>query len=99
MAEKVRGNNVPLVKLIIRNKLGKNPKDYPNGHTMPHVQVAKRRIEKGEIVKVDDVIAYIISNEDAATKHVADRAFTLSEFKESGDRLKPDADYNLTRQK
>lgn len=98
LAEKVRGNNVPLVKLIIRNKLGKNPKDYPNGHTMPHVQVAKRRIEKGEIVKVDDVIAYIISNEDAATKHVADRAFTLSEFKESGDRLKPDADYYLTRQ-
>lgn len=98
LATNVRENNVPFVKLIIRNKLGKRPQDYPNGNTMPHVQVAKRRIEQGDSVKIDDVIAFIISDEDAQTKHVAQRAYTLNEIMSSGNRLKPDPDYYLTKQ-
>lgn len=110
LSTRLRENQVPLVKLIIRNKLGKHPKDYPQGHTMPHVQVAKRRIEKGEIVKIDDVIAYIIAADSIpeddteggsapASKHVADRAYTLAEFKAApGGPMKPDVEYYLTRQ-
>lgn len=95
LASKIRENTIPLVKYIIRNKLGKNPYDYPNGNTMPHVQVAKRRIENGEIVKIDDVIAYIIADDDSQ-KHPAERAFTLREFKLN--HLKPDVDYYLSKQ-
>lgn len=110
LSTRIRENKIPLVKLIIRNKLGKHPKDYPQGHTMPHVQVAKRRIEKGEIVKIDDVIAYIIAadsipdesadcGQSPSGKHVADRAYTLAEFKSApGGPLKPDVEYYLTRQ-
>ncbi|KAF5093129.1 hypothetical protein D0Z03_002542 [Geotrichum reessii] len=110
LSTRIRENKIPLVKLIIRNKLGKHPKDYPQGHTMPHVQVAKRRIEKGEIVKIDDVIAYIIAADSISDesvdggqtpsgKHVADRAYTLAEFKTApGGPLKPDVEYYLTRQ-
>lgn len=96
LATNVRENKVPLVKLIIRNKLGKRPEQYPNGNTMPHVQVAKRL---GDAVKVDDVIAFIIAMDDAdSSKHVAQRAFTLREFNASGGKLKPDAEYYLTKQ-
>lgn len=96
LAENVRENKIPLPKLIIRNKLGKRPDQYPNGNTMPHVQVAKRL---GDAVKVDDVIAFIIAGDDAESqKHVAQRAYTLREFNASGGKLKPDPDYYLTKQ-
>lgn len=98
LSTRVRENRVPLVKLIIRNKLGKRPQDYPNGNTMPHVQVAKRRIEKGDSIKVDDVISFIISDDGGVSSHVAQRAYTLSEFKAAGDKFKPDAEYYLTKQ-
>lgn len=60
LAQKVRDNKVALAQYIIRNRLGKNPKDYPGGANLPHVVVAQRMIDRGEIVKVDEVISYVI---------------------------------------
>lgn len=63
LSGRVRGGSIPLGQFIIRNKLSKNPKDYPGGTKLPHVVVAQRRLDHGEIVRPDDVISYIISEE------------------------------------
>lgn len=94
LADKVRAGSVPLPKFIIRNKLSKNPRDY-TGPLLPHVVVARRRLDRGEVVKADDVIQYVIANtgDDA---QVPDRARTVAEMKKAG--LAADAEWYLVHQ-
>lgn len=61
MSQKVRDNDIPLSHYLIRNRLGKNPKDYPSGGVnLPHVVVAQRLIDRGEVIRAEDVISYVI---------------------------------------
>lgn len=97
LAAKVRENQIPIQQYIIRNKLGKNPKDYPDGKKLPHVQVALRRLEAGEIVKADDVISYIITGAAGDDKKSpAERAYTIPEASKLG--LSIDGEYYLLMQ-
>lgn len=41
---------------------------------MPHVQVALKKKAKGDSVKVNDVIGYIITGNENDNRHVAERA-------------------------
>ena len=61
LAQEVRENKIPAQKYTIFTKLGKEPGDYPNAGTMPHVQVAIRKRERGDTVKPGDVISYIVT--------------------------------------
>ena len=53
-------NTVHLDQFVITKKLTKHPHDYADGHAQPHVQVALQLIAKGEKIKADDVISYVV---------------------------------------
>ncbi|KAG4303428.1 hypothetical protein PCK1_000392 [Pneumocystis canis] len=96
-ANRIRIGDFHPTKFIIYNKLGKNPEDYPNGKSMPHVQVALKKKAKGDSVKINDVIGYIITGSENENKHVAERACLPQEVIKSSD-MKIDYTYYLTNQ-
>ena len=55
---------------------------------MPQVQVALRRKSKGDVVKANDVIAFIITGEGGSSSSPAERAFSPQEIK-ADPSLKP----------
>ena len=77
LAKKIRTNEFPIHEYTIFTKLGKEPEEYPQGKTMPHVQVALRKKGRGEPVKVGDVIPYIVTGyEEGISSNPAERAYT-----------------------
>ncbi|KAF9777286.1 hypothetical protein BJ322DRAFT_1115131 [Thelephora terrestris] len=61
----------------LRSRLGKNPEDYPDGKSQPHVQVALRMKSKGGNARVGDVISYVFclgSGGESSKTGQADRA-------------------------
>ncbi|KAG6329610.1 hypothetical protein ID866_9478, partial [Astraeus odoratus] len=59
IALNVRSGKVKLEQFIIHKRLGKNPEDYPDAKSQPHVQVALRIKAKGGSAKAGDVIPYV----------------------------------------
>ncbi|KAL2314433.1 DNA polymerase alpha catalytic subunit [Schizosaccharomyces pombe] len=96
-SEKMRNGKFPANKFIIFNRLGKNPEDYPNGKTMPFVQVALKKKARGENVRVGDVIPFIIAGSDA-DGHPADRAYSPQEIMNTNSTLVIDYNYYLSHQ-
>ena len=68
LGDRMRNNAIPAYKYTIYTQLGKNPKDYPNGGSMPSVQVALKLMAKGKVIKAKDVmtsgVVYCRDNED-----------------------------------
>jgi DNA polymerase alpha subunit A len=60
LAQKMRAGELPLDKFTITKGLSKHPKDYPDGKSQPHVQVAKAMLKNKRPVNVGDHIPYII---------------------------------------
>lgn len=99
LAENMRAYNIPARKYTIYTQLGKNPKDYPNGNSMPSVQVALRLMEKGKHVKAKDVMSFIITGDSSgSTETAAKNAYPVDEVIKQGSELKPDIDYYLHKQ-
>ena len=72
-------------------RLGKNPEDYPDAKSQPHVQVALRLKAKGGSARAGDVIPYLfcLSEEGVSSKTgQADRAYHPDEFRRNGSQLK-----------
>src|SRR5690606_13794371 len=66
---------------------------------MPQVQVALRKKSRGEIVKVNDVISYIVTGDGtASTSNVAERAFSVEDVLKPELDLKPDYEWYLVKQ-
>jgi DNA polymerase alpha subunit A len=60
LGQSVKDGKKELDDFIIHKKLGKDPKDYPDVKSQPHVQVALRMKLKGNVTpKAGDVIPYI----------------------------------------
>lgn len=95
IGEEISQGKISLHKFIIRNKLGKDPNAYADAEKkkLPHVAVALRKLSKGEIVKADDVIPYVICTGEG---HPSERAFTAAEIREQN--LVPDYEYYLIHQ-
>ena len=90
-------------RLILFQKLGKHPKDYPNPDSMPQVQVALRALAQGKTVRVNDVISYIMTalKEGAAPaphESAAKRAYAPADVTSTTSTLKPDVDWYLYKQ-
>jgi DNA polymerase alpha subunit A len=99
LAESMRAFTIPTRKYTIYTQLGKNPKDYPNGNSMPSVQVANRLIAKGKHVKAKDVMSFIITGESSGSAETAAKnAYPVDEVVKTGSDLKPDIDYYLHKQ-
>ena len=69
-------------------RLGKNPEQYPDAKSQPHVQVALRLKQKGGSAKTGDVIPYVfcLSEGEESTKTAqADRAKHPDEVRKSSE--------------
>ena len=81
---------IPLKDFIITKQLTKNIDDYNDLKALPHVRVAKRLKEKGDMtIKVNSYIPYIVclpkdSNNDnyRNTKSIAERSYHPKEIEE-----------------
>lgn len=95
----MRAYSIPARKYTIYTQLGKNPKDYPNGNSMPSVQVALRLMEKGKHVKAKDVMSFIITGDSSGSAEAAAKnAYPVDEVLKPDSELKPDIDYYLHKQ-
>ncbi|WRT65216.1 uncharacterized protein IL334_002159 [Kwoniella shivajii] len=101
LGEAVKNGSIPLEEFIIFKRLGKNPEDYPDKKSQPHVQVALRMKSKGASVRAHDVIPYIMClDEDGKGGKTAqaERAFHPDDLRRQGSELKIDYDFYLDTQ-
>jgi DNA polymerase alpha subunit A len=99
LSQKMREYAIPSRKYTIFTQLGKNPNDYPNGNSMPSVQVALKLIAKGKHVKAKDVMSFVITGESSGSaENAAKNAQPVDEVLKAGSELKPDIDYYLHKQ-
>ena len=99
LAAKMRAQSIPANKYTIFTQLGKEPKDYPNGASMPSVQVALKLIARGKRVKAKDVMSFVICGENEGKQESsAKNAYPMDEVLNPEMNLKPDIDYYLHKQ-
>lgn len=94
---------VPASSFSITKKLTKNPKDYSNAHSMPHVLVALRmNTHNHSRYKSGDTVEYVICD-DGTQNAATQRAYHLDELKNgvAGDtdkKVKIDTTYYFEQQ-
>ncbi|KAF9469285.1 DNA polymerase alpha catalytic subunit [Collybia nuda] len=99
IGENVRGGKTKIDEFIVFKRLGKNPEDYPDAKSQPHVQVALRMKAKGGNARSGDVIPYVFclaDGEETAKTTQADRAKHPDEVRKS--TLKIDYEHYLAHQ-
>lgn len=97
LKEDLMSGKMPLSMLTITKQLTKNPNEYADKHTQPHVQVALRLNNKNSRrFKKGDVVPYIIC-EDGTANSATQRAYHIEELKNS-EHLKVDFTYYLAHQ-
>lgn len=60
VSKEIKENKVPLKEYVIVKGLNKNPKDYPDAKSQPHLGVALAMVEGGKPVSTGDSIPYVI---------------------------------------
>lgn len=100
MKSKVTNNEVPVDKYLINTRLSKDPTNYPNGKTMPPVQVALRLRQQGKVIKAGSVITYVVTapESDKDNSNSAERSRAIQEVLANKGSFKPDTDYYLEKQ-
>ncbi|KAK0061049.1 DNA polymerase alpha catalytic subunit [Biomphalaria pfeifferi] len=97
IGDKVRSGEVLLESFYITKQLTKNPEDYPDSKSLPHVQVAMRyNTKSGKKLKAGDTVPYIIC-EDGSTMSATQRAYHPDELAKN-ENLKIDVKYYLAHQ-
>uniref|UniRef100_A0A0K0FW10 DNA polymerase n=1 Tax=Strongyloides venezuelensis TaxID=75913 RepID=A0A0K0FW10_STRVS len=97
LKNKLINNEIPLEKFEIFKQLTKNPTEYNDVKSQPHVSVALRLNNAGKNhYKTGDVIKYIICD-DGTGNSATQRAYHKSEI-ERNPTLKVDVDYYLKQQ-
>jgi DNA polymerase alpha subunit A len=106
IASKMRSNELPLEAYVITKGLSKHPDQYPDGKSLPHVQVAKMMLKAKRPVNTGDHIPYVITQElevetqkpEGKKKSAAERARHPEEIQRSNGVLKPDIEWYLSQQ-
>lgn len=97
LKEDLTNNKMPLSVLTITKQLTKNPNEYPDKNSQPHVQVALRLNNKnGRRYKKGDIVPYLIC-EDGTNNAAMQRAYHIEELKNS-ENLKVDVKYYAAHQ-
>ncbi|GAA5950464.1 hypothetical protein JCM10213_003586 [Rhodosporidiobolus nylandii] len=101
LGESVRKGLKSMDDYIIYKRLGKNPEDYPDAKSLPHVQVALKMKAKGQSAKSGDVIPYIFckpaSGETTKTAQAAN-AHHPDDVRRQGSTLQIDFEVYLSTQ-
>ncbi|VDM31578.1 unnamed protein product [Hydatigera taeniaeformis] len=89
VAEQVRNGSIPKTNFVITKMLTKNPEDYPDAKSQPHVQVALRFNQQmvssgaggavGHRFRAGDTVEYIICN-DGTSRSSVQRAYSPTEL-------------------
>ncbi|XP_078147531.1 DNA polymerase alpha catalytic subunit isoform X1 [Centroberyx gerrardi] len=97
VGEKVASGAIPLNQYEIHKALTKDPQDYPDKKSLPHVHVALWiNSQGGRRVKAGDTVSYIIC-QDGSTLTASQRAYALEQLqKQAGLNL--DTQYYLAQQ-
>ncbi|EAZ62837.2 DNA-directed DNA polymerase alpha Required for mitotic DNA synthesis, premeiotic DNA synthesis, recombination, and full sporulation [Scheffersomyces stipitis CBS 6054] len=100
MSGKIKNNEIAVDKYKINTKLSKDPNNYPNGKSMPQVQVALKLRSDGKVIKAGSVITYVITapKSDDDKSSPPERARAIHELLGKKTDLKPDANYYLEKQ-
>ncbi|KAJ3293855.1 DNA-directed DNA polymerase alpha catalytic subunit pol1, partial [Borealophlyctis nickersoniae] len=97
VGEEVRQNLIPIDKYVINKNLTKNPDEYADKKSQPHVQVAMRMKSQGKAAKIGDTIPYVICQGDGGGL-IATRAYHPEEVLKDGSGLKIDFEWYLSNQ-
>ncbi|GEQ68202.1 hypothetical protein JCM33374_g1869 [Metschnikowia sp. JCM 33374] len=100
MNKKIRNNELSVDKFSINTRLSKDPTNYPNGNSMPAVQVALRLRNQGKVIKAGSVLTFVITapTESEESSTPASRARSIQEILSNRDSFKPDSEYYLEKQ-
>ncbi|KAL2752587.1 hypothetical protein ACRALDRAFT_1052369 [Sodiomyces alcalophilus JCM 7366] len=98
IAGKMRDQAIQASKYIIFTQLGKGPKEYPNGDSMPQVQVALRDLARGKTVRKGDVVSYIITGDGKSSEPAPKRAYAPPDVLKPGSDLVPDVEWYIGKQ-
>lgn len=97
VGEKVRKNEIPVELYLITKQLTKDPEDYPQKKSLPHVQVAIRINSKGgKRIKAGDTVPYLICQDGSNLGH-SQRAYHPDELAKNTE-LSIDSHYYLAQQ-
>uniref|UniRef100_A0A667XMH3 DNA polymerase n=1 Tax=Myripristis murdjan TaxID=586833 RepID=A0A667XMH3_9TELE len=97
VGEKVASGSIPLNQYEIHKALTKDPQDYPDKKSLPHVHVALWiNSQGGRRVKAGDTVSYIIC-QDGSTLAASQRAYALEQLQKQ-DGLSLDTQYYLAQQ-
>lgn len=97
VGEKVAAGEIPLNQFEINKALTKDPQDYPDKKSLPHVHVALWiNSQGGRRVKAGDTISYIICK-DGSTLAAGQRAYALEQLQKQ-EGLSLDTQYYLAHQ-
>ncbi|XP_051969816.1 DNA polymerase alpha catalytic subunit-like isoform X2 [Xyrauchen texanus] len=97
VGEKVANGSIPLNMFEIHKALTKDPQDYPDKKSLPHVHVALWiNSQGGKKVKAGDTVSYVIC-QDGSNLAAGQRAYALEQLqKQPGISL--DTQYYLSQQ-
>ncbi|KAI0285993.1 DNA polymerase alpha catalytic subunit [Russula aff. rugulosa BPL654] len=103
ISDDIRCGKIKLDEFIIHKRLGKNPEDYPDAKSQPHVQVALRMKTRNVAVRAGDVIPYIFccdsgDGEGKGNTSQAERAKHPDELRKAGTEFQTDYEYYLAHQ-
>uniref|UniRef100_A0A3B4XG42 DNA polymerase n=1 Tax=Seriola lalandi dorsalis TaxID=1841481 RepID=A0A3B4XG42_SERLL len=97
VGEKVASGAIPLNQYEIHKALTKDPQDYPDKKSLPHVHVALWiNSQGGRRVKAGDTVSYIICK-DGSTLAAGQRAYALEQLQKQ-EGLSLDTQYYLAHQ-
>ncbi|KAG8009409.1 DNA polymerase alpha catalytic subunit [Nibea albiflora] len=97
VGEKVAAGEIPLSQYEIHKALTKDPQDYPDKKSLPHVHVALWiNSQGGHRVKAGDTVSYIICK-DGSTLAASQRAYALEQLQKQ-EGLTLDSQYYLAQQ-
>uniref|UniRef100_A0A8C8MIY5 DNA polymerase n=1 Tax=Oncorhynchus tshawytscha TaxID=74940 RepID=A0A8C8MIY5_ONCTS len=97
LGEKVANGTIPLNQYEIHKALTKDPQDYPDKKSLPHVHVALWiNSQSGRRVKAGDTVSYIIC-QDGSTLAASQRAYALEQLQKQAG-LSLDTQYYLAQQ-
>ncbi|KAI8373058.1 DNA polymerase family B-domain-containing protein [Radiomyces spectabilis] len=100
VGEEIRQGGIPLEKFIINKQLTKNPEEYADAKSQPHVQVALRMRQAGQSIRAGDTIPYVICQVEhlpnGAKQGFAEKAYHPDDVKHGEKQL--DIEWYLNQQ-
>eukprot|EP00474_Spongospora_subterranea_P002469 CRZ02927.1 hypothetical protein [Spongospora subterranea] len=96
IAQQLQANQISIGEFIITKGLSKDPSEYPDASSLPHVAVATQMVKQGTMVRVGDYIPYVIC--ESGEKTLASRAFHPSALLDQSRGLRLDIKWYLTQQ-